>query len=228
MFRALYWFSLAAVALVLLSRIGPVDVGEIAPSVESWTASAPWLIGAADDHFSYDGSVVSQIEGTAALQVGPSREHTKLSIVLPITDKLASVLPHDMAGQRMDLRSSVGPGDTLSVEHRIHSATGFGDPRLPETYAVIAVQGVFQLVIDGRPVDREIPGFWSLGHAVRRSDGAIRNQGLIFSPLLRDRTIFSDPGRLEITVILYATPEEETVMLHLVFPLAPPDVQSSD
>ena len=47
---------------------------------------------------------------------------------------------------------------------------------------------------------------------------SIRDQGLVFSPLLRDQSVFSDPDRTEITLLIYAAPESDVVILHLVFP----------
>jgi len=62
-------------------------------------------------------------------------------------------------------------------------------------------------------------GVWSLADALRKDDGSIRQQGLTFSPLLRDKTGFSDPSRLEFTLLLYDDTRGgiSPVLLHLVF-----------
>ena len=104
------------------------------------------------------------------------------------------------------------------TDRAIHGDTGLGDSRLPVTRAHFAGSGVFELLVDGNKQSTEWVGFWLIGDALRQPDGSIRNQGLVFSPLLRDQSVFSDPSRTEITLLIYEGPESDTVILHLVFP----------
>jgi len=100
----------------------------------------------------------------------------------------------------------------------IHGNTDVGDSRLPVTHAHFAGSGSFELLVDGNKQPTEWVGFWSIGDALRQPDGSIRNQGLVFSPLLRDQSVFSDPNRTEITLLVYKSPDSNAVVLHLVFP----------
>jgi len=105
----------------------------------------------------------------------------------------------------------------------IHGDSAIGDSRLPETYVLYAGFGRFELLIDGKRQPTAWQGLWSIGDTLRQPDGSIRDRGLVFSPLLRDQSGFSDPDRTELTLLIYDAPESDTVILHLVFP----DVRAS-
>ena len=112
------------------------------------------------------------------------------------------------------IRGSLGGPSAIDRGTEINADTGLGEVRLPETYAYLAGEGDFTVNSRIWGADREVRGFWSLAHALRKEDGSIRNQGLVYSPLLRDKTVFSDPTRLEFTLLLY---EGDEVLLDLVF-----------
>lgn len=217
MIRTLFLFGAVAIALVLLSRMAPMGVDDlIEPSVETWIGDAPWSVGVSDDSFSYDGRHVRRIEGKAAIHLGSTPQESRLTVWLPVSP--GGRLLADTVDVELELRFSLDAAEMLLSDRVIHSGTGQGDRRLPETFARHAGAGPVELWIDGE-YDRTVDGFWALADAVRRADGSIRNQGLVFSPLLRDRTVFSDPERLEITVLLYEARGSEVVVLHLVFPV---------
>lgn len=219
MIRTLLLFGAVAIALVFLSRMGPMGVDDLVePSVEIWIGDSPWLIGVSDDLFSYDGRHVRRIEGKATIHLGSTPQESRVTVWLPVSP--GGRLMADTAGVELMIRFSLDAAEVLLRDSVIHSATGQGDRRLPETLARHAGAGPVELWVDGRH-DQTLYGFWSLADAVRRTDGSIRNQGLVFSPLLRDRTIFSDRERLEITVLLYEARGSEVVVLHLVFPVSP-------
>jgi len=69
-----------------------------------------------------------------------------------------------------------------------------------------------------------VSGFWAVAGALRREDGSIGQQGLVFSPLLREKTGFADPSREELTLLLYGEEAGDAagesgppVLLHVVF-----------
>ncbi len=221
MIRPLYWFGIAVLVLIAVSRIEPARISgllPITPRTETWSAERPWLIGSPEDPFSYEGRSAVRLEGDATLRMSSALDHGRLSVELPASEALGGIWDvAQTAQERIEIAFSWRGADALVSDHMIHSATGLGDARLPETFALFAGSGPFDLLIDGRR-ETSMSGFWSLAHAVRRADGSIRTQGLVFSPLLRDRTVFSDPSRLEFTVLLYAPAGQDEVLLHLVFP----------
>jgi hypothetical protein len=221
MIRPLCWFGVAALILVAVSRIEPTKLSgslPIAPQTETWSAERPWLIGSPEDPFSYEGRFAVRFEGDVTLRVASGLDQGRLSVELPASEALHEIWTVSRtAEEQIEIVFSWRGNDTLVSDRLIHSATGLGDARLPETLALLAGSGSFDLLIDGKR-EASLSGFWSLAHALRRADGAIRTQGLVFSPLLRDRTVFSDPSRLEFTVLLYAATGQDEVLLHLVFP----------
>jgi len=69
----------------------------------------------------------------------------------------------------------------------------------------------------------DLSGEWALIQALRKNDGAIRQSGLVYSPLLRDKRGFADPEASEFLLLLHSDAEDSdnvpsyAVALHLVF-----------
>jgi len=188
-------------------------------SVQEILLRDPVLIGDLDDPFVYaGGDGVRPIEGEGRIRFseGTGRASVRASVRL---EGSAAVLRSGapVVGELV-LRS---PADASPVERDvvIHGESERGEPALPETTALLFSSGPLNAALDGAPVQRETTSAWSVAHALRRDDGAIRNRGLVFSPLLRDDTVFEDPDRLEATFLVYHRPEEgdPRIVLHVVF-----------
>ena len=84
---------------------------------------------------------------------------------------------------------------------------------------MLAGRSAFDVTVDDASTTTSVPGFWAVADALRREDGSVGQQGLIFSPLLREKTGFSDPSRTELTLLLYdgAGDEPPSLLLHVVF-----------
>jgi len=214
--RALLWLAVGAAVvaggwLLMEPRISPPDWSAI--------ASNPSVIGTPTDHFAYTGGeAIVSVDGSANLQIGPDDRGTLHVAVGSSGVDLPFVLRDGSPpGRALDLVSVAGKSTKTWISQPIHGDSGTGDARLPRTIAQIAGQSMFDVVIDG---DRQwvgLTGVWSIADALRQADGSIRQQGLIFSPLLRDKTGFSDPTRLELTLLLYEDGPGSEVLLHLVF-----------
>ncbi|MFC2078980.1 hypothetical protein ACFLSZ_03270 [Candidatus Bipolaricaulota bacterium] len=215
MTRNLFWLGLAAAALVaawLLAVIVPF-FGNV-----RFDGEDPWAVGSIEDPFAYAGEGVRTIEGTAALRIDPNSTNGILEIELLPDEALAVVLAGQLPERSVVLRLQLRNATTLWADRSIHGDSGIGDSRLPAIHALHAGSGKFVLLIDGKRQPTEQPGYWSLGDSVRQSDGSIRDQGLVFSPLLRDQSGFSDPARKELTLLIYESQDSDAVVLHLVFP----------
>ena len=122
MIRTILLLGAIALALVLLSPWGPVDVDDlIDPPVEIWEGERPWFIGAADNAFSYDGTDARRIAGQAELHLASTPQRSRLTVRLPMspTERLSpgavvfaadNVCPPD-AGS--DLLRQAGSEDTF-------------------------------------------------------------------------------------------------------------------
>ena len=180
-------------------------------------AHDPWIIGSTDDAFAYAGEDVRAIEGIATLQIDPDTDNGVIEFALQPSDFLAVLLGDGSPDRPIVLRMQLKQADAIWTDTDIYGDSAIGDSRLPMTHILYAGSGTFELLIDGNAQPAAWVGFWSIGDALRQPDGSIRNQGLVFSPLLRDQSVFSDPSRTEITLLIYDAPESDTVVLHLVF-----------
>jgi len=229
--------AVAGLALVGWWMLRPGDLPTpIFASQPMWevAASAPLVVGTLDDPFAYaggDGVLSRTGQGTLRLLEPDGSGFLQLTVTL---DGSESVLSENVntAGV-VELRASIPPLDEEFLDVDFHGSTGRGDGRLPKTHAMVSGIAYFSLRIDGESRGAPLEGLWSVAHALRREDGSVRNQGLAFSPLLRDDTVFADPDRLELTLLLYGRGSQQTdsVVLHLVYRdvevLASPDEATS-
>jgi len=211
--RNLFWIGAVAVAFAAAWLV-------IVPSFRDvrFEAQNPWAIGNSEDAFAYAGEGVHTIEGTATLRVDPDTGSGILEVKLSPDEALAALLDGASPEHSVLLRLRIKRADNVWMDRSIHGESGIGDSRLPETNVLYAGSGRIELLIDGVRQLTAWPGFWSIGNALRQSDGSIRDQGLVFSPLLRDQSGFSDPDRTELILLIYGSPDSDAVVLHLVFP----------
>jgi len=197
--------------------------GESIAETQEIFAEAPWLVGSMESPFAYGGSPATlRIEGSALLRWDLAELSLEIQVALPVVPELlqASSGETEVAddGPRTLTIELFEPMDSWSNQ-AILGDTGRGDTRLPETLCAIAGAGSFRVQLEDARRESVWFGLWALADALRKDDGAIRKQGLVFSPMLRDRAGFSDPDRQELTLLLYT---EETfdadVVLQLVFP----------
>lgn len=213
--RGLFWMALVAAGLAaawFLLVFIPLS-GDI-----RYEAHGPWAVGTAEDAFAYAGEGMRVIQGTAALQIDPNTSGGILEFDLSPDEALTALLDDEMPKRSIMLRMRLADSDDVWTDRTIHRGSEIGDSRLPETYILYAGSGRFELLIDGVRQPAGWQGFWSIGNALRQPDGSIRDQGLVFSPLLRDQSGFSNPDRQELTLLIYDARDSDAVVLHLVFP----------
>jgi len=211
-------FAAAAVGLVVLLTPSP-----ILPSPDdAWeiVAADAHLIGTSDAPFAYaGGDAIRSVTGTATLDFDPDDEAGSLLARITLSEAHDIERPFDaLPGEEITLRAPLAAAD-LITDSVIWGDTGISESRLPQTHALLAGRAIFDVSIGSRSVTRIVTGFWSVADALRREDGSIGQQGLIFSPLLREKTGFSDPSRQELTILLYGESGGDTppVQLHIVF-----------
>ena len=187
-------------------------------------AEAPEVIGGYGDNFSYDGKGVQTLSGTLSLTI--SRDGTGSIDASVSTTKTSGPLhptsTDELAGT-IRITSRVDATSKLQENATINRDTAGGDLNFPQTHALLAGKSAFDVYVNGKLLYHNLLGEWSLADAVRQGDGSIRQSGLIYSPLLRDKSGFSDPKCVEFTLLLHsAAPDENnkppySLVLHLVF-----------
>ena len=211
---------LVGLGLVALGAVGwmlvhptPSDSGA---QTAAWTivGTDPLRVGTLAEPYAYDGEAVQSASGSVTLQIAPDLSTVSLdvAIVLGSDVGLEALRPFDRPIEQIAGGSSGVPVDVWT-DVTIHGLTGRGDELLPPTRARWAGVSSFRLEIDGFEYP-DTTVLWSVADALRRSDGAIRQQGLVYSPLLRDKTGFSDPTRTELTLIVRSS---DGIFLQLVF-----------
>jgi hypothetical protein len=181
-------------------------------------AESPQLIGEATDPFSYAGGEgVRPVIGTVFLRLDGSDGEIQATIESSEPNRPLRLPDSTVDALRWEITSTIDGPAEIWTETAVHGDTGLGDPRLPETTARLAGWSRFDIVIDGNQRRSGLIGFWSVADALRQEDGAIRQRGLVFSPLLREKSGFSDPSRLECTLLLYEAERGSDPLVHLVF-----------
>jgi len=208
--------------LVVAGWLAAQTITEAIALARGWDvrATVPWIVGDSEDPFAYAGGVgVRAADGDGHLQLSEGGDRGLLRVSLELVE--AIVLPPDgrLQSGSLTIRSRIDDEGLVGTDALVNGATDLAESRLPTTRALVYGSSRFDLVLDGSTIAGGIEGTWILGHALRKDDGAIRNQGLVFSPLLRDDTVFSDPNRLELTLLLYEPSEDAgtDVALHVVF-----------
>jgi len=213
--RVLFWLAVgAAVVVVGWLLVAPL----VFPSGWQVAGKAPRVVGDSVDPFVYaGGELVRPVVGTAVVRLTGTGGTVRLSIESPEPSPPLSMRDGSVVGRSWDLSSRVDRSADVWSKTPVNGNTGLGERRLPETVALLASESRFDLTVDRNRRLTGLSGFWSVADALRQDDGSIRQQGLVFSPLLRDKTGFSDPDRLELTLLLYEDGPGSNVLIQLVF-----------
>jgi len=187
-------------------------------------ANSPEVIGGYGDNLCYAGKGVQTLSGTLSFTL--SRDGTgSLDASVSTTESSGPLHPtssSDVSGT-VRITSRIDTTSKLQEDVTINGDISGGDPNFPQTHALLTGKGAFDVYVDGELLYEGLQGEWSLADAVRRSDGSIRQSGLVYSPLLRDKSGFSDPKRTEFTLLLHSDVPDlnnkppYSVVLHLVF-----------
>jgi hypothetical protein len=216
--RSLLWLVIGLTAIVagwlLIKPHVSLPLAEWQIAVET-----PSVVGDSRDPFAYAGGhTVRPVTGSGSLRIAAGGRGTlRLSAESPEPQAPLTLRDGSIVGRSWDLVSDIDGSTEVWSNAPFHGNSGIGDARLPETMALIAGQSHFELTVDGNRRLTNLAGIWSIAFALRQDDGSIRQRGLVYSPLLRDKTGFSDPERLELTLLLYEGGPERDILAHIVF-----------
>jgi len=196
-------------------------------SFPGWVVKAdhPLVIGGYGDNFSYSGTDVRPLSGKLELMFDPNAHTGTIAVSITTSEGSGPIRlsSEDSLTGEITLSSRIGPDASIITDTDIYGDTGIRRPELPMTHALLAGESAFDLYLNGRLVYERLQGEWMVAQALRKEDGAIRKSGLYYSPLLRDKTGFADPKRMEFTLILHSTEPDSkndppyTAALQLVF-----------
>ncbi len=209
-------YALAAAALVAIACaaiwIGREPSGE-EPSPE-WLiqAEAPTIFGGGEAAYGYGGSEAYPASGGMEISWTPGRGGT-IDFRIELDEDVRTFL----GSTTLRGSASLDAESPVFEERMVLGGTGLGSAPLPPTRACLAGTALFEITAAVEDRENElasIHGWWMVADALRRSDGAVRQSGLIYSPLLRDQSGFSDATRTEATLILG---DAERPLLQVVF-----------
>jgi len=187
-------------------------------------AEAPEVIGGYGDNFCYDGEGGQTLSGTLNLIIARDGSGS-IDGTVSTTEGSKPLHPtsSDELTGTIRIVSHIDASSDVSTDIDINGDTSRGDPSLPQTHALLDGKSTFDVYVNGPLLYEKLRGEWSLADAVRQSDGSIRQSGLLYSPLLRDKSGFSDPKRTEFTLLLHSEKSDAnnkppySIALHLVF-----------
>jgi len=216
---------LALVGLAVL--VGWLWVNTASEGEATWLirAEAPMIVGDYGDNFSYSGDNVRPVEGSLKLRIDAAQQTGKITVSLKtgeVSGPLQVSAERSLDGE-ITLVSPIDRSATVRDEIFIHGDTGTGGAELPRTYATVVGWSRFDVFVDGARVYEALSGEWALVQALRQGDGAIRQSGLVYSPLLRDKGGFADVERSEFLLLFQPDTEDsenrpaDDVALHVVF-----------
>ena len=214
--------ALVGLLFMLPNRPGTGQAGD--NSVWAIHAEAPEVIGGYGDNFCYDGKGVQTLSGTLNLVIAKDGSGS-IDVAFSITEGSEPLHPtsSDELTGTIKIASHIEASADVRTDIDINGDTADGDPSLPQTHALLAGRSTFDVYVNGDLLYENLRGEWSLADAVRQSDGSIRQSGLVYSPLLRDKSGFSDPKRTEFTLLLHSEKSDANnkppyaIALHLVF-----------
>ena len=214
--------TIGVIALIGWLLLG---IGEAEDPTWAIHADQPLVIGGYGDNYAYTGDGVRLLQGSLDLHINLPQGDGTLMVSLETTeesDSLRISSSEELSGA-IRLVSRIDRSNRVEEGIPIYGDTGNGGPELPRTLAILAGWSKFDLYVNDRIRYSNLSGEWAVAQALRRDDGAIRQSGLVYSPLLRNKTGFSDPENIEFTLILHSgVPDPENdppyaLALHLVF-----------
>ncbi len=218
----------AAIALAVLLLLGiDHELSPLATGNASWVVRAdqPLVAGGYGDNFCYSGANVRPLHGVLELRYDPVKREGTLTVTVETTSESGALrLAADKTLQgQIQLVSQIGTADRVLHDTPIYGDTGRGGPAFPQTLATLAGWSRFDLAVNSRTTATGLAGEWSIAQALRRSDGSIRQSGLVYSPLLRDKTGFANPKEIQLILLVHSDEADAqnappyTLALDLVF-----------
>lgn len=205
-----------------------------------WTLKAqrPLIVGSYGDNFSYDGSNARPLTGTmildidvagktgsvvARIQTTPESGPLFISQSVTVKNGVRKVTNEYLEG---NIRLEMHIDDTARLQEYewLHGNTGNEAPVLPDLFNFLAGWAPLNVYVDDQLAYEGLAGHFMYSEQMRREDGTIRREdGTIYSPILQDKSRFTNAKEREFHLVAHTTVPDEnnfpphTHWIHLVF-----------
>lgn len=218
------------VALTAATAPAPEATDESQDGAWKIEASGAQIIGGYGHNFAYDGENVRPLDGTATMTVDPDAGTAELEIRLKTTDASGPLRFSKDESFSGDIRI-VQKLDTekmdkarIATDVFLHGDTGNEAPVMPRIYNYFATWGPGTIWVNGEKVVPMIGSHTMFSEQARGEDGKIVNaSGQVYSPMVKDKTGFTDPSETEFHFVAHTTePDSDnfpphTAWIHLHF-----------
>lgn len=199
-----------AATIATTAATPPLDAGP----KDGWKIEADGarIIGGYGDNFAYDGSNVRPLKGAAQMTVDPDAGTAQLEIRVSTTEASGPIRFSKDQSFSGDIRI-VQQLDTskmnmarIATDTYLHGDTGNEAPVMPRVYNYFATWGPAKVFVNGKEVIPMIGAHTMFTERARGPSGKIENaSGKVYSPMLADKTGFTDPSKTEFHFVAHTT-----------------------
>lgn len=233
--RLLGGLAIAAV-LGATAAFGPITGSAPAPDdVEApegqWQlrATGAKVVGGYGDNFAYDGSNVRPLDGHAEVNLDTENGEGEIVIELRTTEESGPI--EWGADQRWEgeirivqrLNTQQMEQARVMEEEWLHGDTGIEAPVMPRLWNYFATWGPSTIHVNGEEVVPMVGSHTMFSEEARGGDDRIANNGEVYSPMLDDKTGFTNPQETEFHYVAHTDePDQDnfpphTAWIHLHF-----------
>ena len=191
------------------------------------TADDALIIGGYGNNFAYDGTNVRPVSGSAEVQLDIDAPKGMIEATVRTDGTSGPIVMSNgkpLSGT-IKLVMKVGQKGTRFQEFKdLHGDSGNEAPVMPLIFNDLAGWGPTDVYVNDKLVYENLGGHIMFTEKARRADGTIRrDDGTIYSPMLEDKTGFTDPNATEFHFVAHNTEPDpdnfppHSTWIHLVF-----------
>lgn len=229
---ARYSGILGAAALVAAGLgFTPDTPTDEAAKADSWhiRADGARIIGGYGNNFAYDGSNVRHLRGQAEMTLDAEAGTGRLEITLHTTPESGPIrfsTDQSWEGEiRIVQMLNTSEMDMARIAEKawLHGDTGNEAPVMPKVYNYFATWGPSKIFVNGEEAVPMIGSHTMFSEQARGADGRIAKNGQVYSPMVQDKTGFTNPSETEFHYVAHTTEPDQgnfpphTAWIHLHF-----------
>ena len=187
----------------------------------SLRAQGALIIGGYGDNFNYDGDTVRPLVGTAVLDVDSVTDTGSVIAVIQTTAETGPIqISKDEAIEgeiKLVMRTFIEEAPFMEggiAEYVwVHGDTQQGPPVMPRQFSYLAGWGLLDIYVNGQLLYRGLDGHFMYTdrarHGPEEGYKVMRDDGTIYSPMLADKTRFTDSSRTELHIVGHSLIEDQ-------------------
>lgn len=224
-----------AVGVAFASAAGPAPTEDQTAEVDGFEgqweirATGARIIGGYGQNFAYDGANVRDLAGFAEASVNTETGMGEVTIEVRTTPESGPIRFSN--GQSFEgtirivqrLNTQQMEQARVVEEAWLHGDTGNEAPVMPNIFNYFATWGPASITVDGEEVVPMIGSHTMFSEQARGPDGQIAKGGQVYSPMVTDKTGFTNPRETEFHFVAHTTEPDEnnfpphTGWIHLHF-----------